>query len=74
MATATFKKVAPKVTTKVMLELSEREAQILRALIGQTQGQPADELHSIYYDLALGGVNSGPFRVTTGSITITETK
>lgn len=74
MATATFKKAAPKVTTKVTLELSEREAQILKIIIGNTQHSPCDELHSIYYDLDKAGISSDQFRVTSGNIKVTETE
>lgn len=74
MATATLKKVTPKVLTTVTLELSEREAQLLRALIGSTEGAPVSELHSIYYDLDKGGITTGQFKVTSGNIRITETK
>lgn len=75
MATATFKKVAPKVSVSVTLELSEREAKILQATIGCLSGNGVGvELHQIYYDLDKNGIKSAPFKVTTGDITVTETK
>lgn len=77
MATATFKKVAPKVSVSVTLELSEREAKMLQAIIGRINGNGVGkELHQIYYDLDKNGIKSTPFVVgmTGGDITVTETK